>query len=336
MRKETKKIYNDKIRNEAASLYGVSGERLQELEGFESFVYGYEQNGLHRILKVSHSLHKSVAHIRGEMDWLNYLAGRGIAVAPPVPSEKGDFVEVIELEDSYFSVMAFEKAEGAEPEQIDWTPEFLQSWGRFMGRLHASCDGYKPARADWKRQEWHEESLFRLRDSIPSEQMALIERGERLIETVRSLPVERESYGLIHADLHTGNFLVHNGVLTAFDFDDAEYSYFANDIAIAIYHCRAVIVEKLGGDEAEAMGRFLEHFLRGYSQAYRLDECWLQEIPDFLRLRRLLLYVVVLAALDPEHQEFEGYQAFLEKSGPRILANTPVVDFDFGSLRMVG
>jgi len=40
--------------------------------------------------------------------------------------------------------------------------------------------------------------------------------------------------GLIHADLHFGNLLVHQGQLVAIDFDDCGYGFHAYDLAIPL------------------------------------------------------------------------------------------------------
>ena len=45
------------------------------------------------------------------------------------------------------------------------------------------------------------------------------DEGEELIGHLEMLPMDRESYGLIHQDAHGGNFFVHEGRMTLFDFE---------------------------------------------------------------------------------------------------------------------
>jgi Ser/Thr protein kinase RdoA (MazF antagonist) len=51
---------------------------------------------------------------------------------------------------------------------------------------------------------------------------------------LRSLPTPVDGYGLLHTDLHHGNFFVDEGRITAFDFDDIGYNWFASDIAVLL------------------------------------------------------------------------------------------------------
>src|SRR5262249_5860589 len=46
------------------------------------------------------------------------------------------------------------------------------------------------------------------------------------------------TYGVIHADLHTGNVLLDGERLTAIDFDDAGFGWHAYDIAVALFNHR--------------------------------------------------------------------------------------------------
>ena len=51
-----------------------------------------------------------------------------------------------------------------------------------------------------------------------------------------SLPKDDDCYGLIHADIHQGNFFVdENDNITIFDFDDCHYHWFAYDLAVPLF-----------------------------------------------------------------------------------------------------
>jgi len=54
--------YNDTILHEAMRRYGIAPEKIKLLDSFESFIYEFEREGASYILRIGHSLHKSVAH----------------------------------------------------------------------------------------------------------------------------------------------------------------------------------------------------------------------------------------------------------------------------------
>lgn len=89
------------------------------LDRFESFVYEYRRGTERRILRITHSLHRYEAAIRGEVDWLSYLDANGLPVACAVPSERGDGVDVLQAGPEYFSAAAFRFAEGHPPVRAD-------------------------------------------------------------------------------------------------------------------------------------------------------------------------------------------------------------------------
>ena len=50
-------------------------------DGFESFIYAFARNGKEYILRNGHSLRRSEALIRGEVDWINFLAAGETSVS---------------------------------------------------------------------------------------------------------------------------------------------------------------------------------------------------------------------------------------------------------------
>jgi len=133
--KNIREAYTDCILTEAAKRYGITKDRVRLLDGFESFIYEYERDEQAYILRISHSLHRTSDLIHGEIEWMNHLADNGVPAARAVPSEYGNLVEPIEMEDgSHFTAVSFERAR----RQI---PYFLKL--REMDLyviIHRSCD----------------------------------------------------------------------------------------------------------------------------------------------------------------------------------------------------
>ena len=344
--------YNDVILQEAMRRYGIAKDQIQPLDAFESFIYEFERGGADYILRIGHSFRKSEALIRGEVDWINYLAQGGVSVARAIPSEMENLVEMIEDgQGGEFLVTAFVKAAGQKPWLAGWTPTRFENYGRLLGKMHALAVDYQAIPA-WRRPEWDDGSMQFIELYLPASEVLAHQKYQSVLEHIYSLSKDRASYGLIHQDAHQNNFFMdEDGTLTLFDFDDCVYSWFINDIAIVLFYI-SMDAEELGFPSAAAFTQeFMTHFLRGYRQAYPLDQRWLKEIPHFLKLRELELYAVVFRDFDikdSEHWSLEEFQRSpgfdVENSGHMWIANfmrdrktnieqnRPFIDFDFERL----
>lgn len=74
MEQEIKERYHPAILQEVTQRYGVTNTPMQPLASVENFVYACERANQGMILRISHSLRRSVALIQSEVDWINYLA----------------------------------------------------------------------------------------------------------------------------------------------------------------------------------------------------------------------------------------------------------------------
>ena len=67
MEEKIRSRFNEKILAEARQRYVIASDKLEELGGFESFIYGFEQAGERFVLRLGHSLRRSPDLIRGEV-----------------------------------------------------------------------------------------------------------------------------------------------------------------------------------------------------------------------------------------------------------------------------
>ncbi len=217
--------------------------------------------------------------------------------------------------------------------------------------MHALAVGYQPGPA-LKRPEWDDVSMNFIELYLPKSEAGAYQAYQSVQRHIRALPKDNASYGLIHQDAHQNNFFMDaDGTLTLFDFDDCAYSWFISDIAIVLFYI-SMDAEEFGYPTVRAFTQeFMTHFLRGYRQAYTLDDAWLKEIPHFLKLRELELYAVVhrdFEIKDVEHWSLESFKQIrgfdVDNSGHMWIANfmrdrktnieqdLPFIDFDFESL----
>ena len=289
--------FNEDILARLVERYGIGVDALEALDGFESFIYEVKGAQQPYILRISHSSHRTPNQIRGEVEWINHLADYGVPAARAVPSAGGNLVEVVDAGEGQFAATSFVRAPGTYVRREDWQPELFQRLGQIVGRMHALAKRYAPSDLRCKRPEWYDDAEgfveARLR---PSEQTA-IDRANALVSYLHTLPVSRDAYGLVHIDVHRGNFYVDDGgQITLFDFDDCQYSWFTDDIAMAVFYA---VPHNCAGDESLDLARsFFLCFLEGYRRENVLDPSWFRQIPAFLKQRELDLYAAIHAGFD--------------------------------------
>jgi Ser/Thr protein kinase RdoA (MazF antagonist) len=277
---------------EARRRYAIAPDAVQLLDGFESFIYEFERDGAAYILRLGHSRRRSPDLIRGEVDWINYLAAGGAGAARAVLSAEGNLVEEIPDEkDGRFLATAFIKAPGGPPWQMGgWREGWIENYGRLLGRIHALSKAYRPGDPAWRRPAWDDATHIDIPDVDP---MVTAKHGA--IRTyLQRLPRDEEGYGMIHQDAHAGNLFVdENGRITLFDFDDCVYGHFVYDIAMVLFYALTNL------EDPEAYGRyFWPIFWRGYRMENELDPAWLAEIPAFMKLREIALYAIISRDVD--------------------------------------
>lgn len=303
-------LYTPAIRDEAALRFGFDPQTLEELDG-SAFVYEGLSEGQARILKITPGLHNTSIQVMGsteeqilaQMDFELYLAQHkellaqnNVALALPVPSKSGSWVETIPLDGqahACFLVTCYDKAPGfmyPDEDEVVFPEEILVTWGRTAGLLHHLSIGFQPAASPRRRVPWEEDDLLDDTHLIPAEQTLVHQRFAEMIERLHSLPTTPDVYGLMHCDLHHGNFFVDQGRLIVFDFDAASYFWFSAEIAIALHNCLPLPRQDTARRSAYA-SRFLEHFLRGYRQVHPLDPAWFENtFPLFMEFCQLVNY----------------------------------------------
>ena len=319
MEKEIRDRYNDDILQEAMRRFGIAEGEIKLLDGFESFMYEY---GRDFILRVGHSRRRTPDLIRGEVDWINYLAAGGAGVARAVQSQGGALVEEIpDARDGRFLATAFVKAQGGPVwETGSWTDDLVDQYGRLLGRIHALSKDYAAADPAWRRPTWNDD----LNRNLPPLEPGIEEKFQEVFGRLQALPQDGEGYGMIHQDAHAGNFFEdENGRITLFDFDDCCYGHFAYDLAMVLFYA----VTNRKNAAAFAPG-FWRRFMRGYEAENSLDPAWQREIPHFMKLREIDLYAIVLR----DYDSLEGdawAEAYMDGRKERIVNGVPYLEMDF-------
>jgi Ser/Thr protein kinase RdoA (MazF antagonist) len=325
MEKKIRESFNDAILEEALRRYGIHKDEVQLLEGFESYIYEVSQRGTKRILRIGHSLHRDAAAVRGEMDWLHYLAGQGVSVIHPLPSLNGELVEVLGDGDEYFLACSLSYAPGHPPTKEDWQAGLMVSVGQLIGRMHSLARAYRPSDPRARRPSVQEDMAGFERFLPPGEE-AIAAKYRQIVGDLRSLPIEPDSYGMIHQDVHGGNFFVQDGQITLFDFDDCIYGWFAYDLAMALLY--VLPLDCTGAEDLAFAGRAYRELLEGYRREYSLDPAWLQTIPRFMKLREIDLYIAIHRSMDINNLD-PWCARYMHNRREKILGDVPYADISF-------
>ncbi|WP_246943141.1 phosphotransferase enzyme family protein [Bacillus pinisoli] len=280
--KENRKELDQDVLSSALDLYGIQSETLKNLHGNESFVYSYSSSKKDYILKIIHHHHRSTEELQAEVEWLYYLHKHNVRVALPIQSKHGNFVE----NNFHYSIISYEKARGIEIQTSELTEELIQNWGSTMGRMHQVAKKYQPLSCN-VRKHWHENQHLTMFSSAPS---YIKNKFERVRSKLIHLPKTTDTYGLIHSDFHHKNFLLDKSNITVIDFDDAEYSWFINDIAKTVYN-ETFNFGVPPKNRNQFAYQFLESFIKGYKRENKLDPYMMEHFQDFLDLRQLFVFM---------------------------------------------
>jgi amicoumacin kinase len=327
---------NVKILERAAARYGVSPERLKPLPGGHfSHVYEFSKGDQVYVLRLTPPNGEiDDQSMRAILEWVHFLSTHGAPVASPILSSDRRLIETIDQDGDTFLAVLFEKARGILGEELPverWDETLVRNLGAAAGKMHAIAQGYFPADEKLKRPNWDQAgNCYNPGENLDPSQAGVQEKRSKILEVARGLPKDRDSYGMIHADFHGGNFFVEveSKTITVFDFDDCCYGWYAMDIAMSLFD---ILVLHSGQNTERFASWFLENYLLGYSRENRLDLFWIERLPLFLKLLETGVYTQVYRLYDDaEADSWVG--KFMAGRKERIEEEIPYVDLDFAGI----
>lgn len=270
----------------ASNLYDFQVNRLESLSGgFENKMYGFRTSSRKIVIRITPPDHKSIKEVEAEVDWLNYLNENGAPVVKVLESNNKKLVEVIETDQGEIPVVCFRWADGRVVRQEDFSKSLFHNWGRAIGKMHALTKDYLPKTMD--RIQW-ENDEYLSRDLIPAAQTKVLERFDALMNYFKKLPQDRDSFGLIHQDVHHGNLFLDGTRLTVLDFDDSAYGFFVFDIANALGFSLWEKPDSMSN--RDFADYYLEHLMKGYEEENHLEDSWTEHLPNALKLFEFIHY----------------------------------------------
>ena len=283
MTPEMQDAFDTSVIDEACRRFGAEPNSVALIGTHQNLVYSCSVNGMECILRVTHSSHRSEKMIRGELAWIRFLVQHGFPGPSIRSSSRQDLVEAIDIGGAIFFAVVFSRFQGQTLINATLTNELCRDWGGLVGFSHHLTKTYVPPPMI-SRPEWHELDCFNIDKYFPPSRHRLKTECLRIIERIACLPASQSDYGLIHSDLHAGNFLRDNvqGELCCFDFDDCHFNWFLYDIATALF-----FASRMKCSRAPFSQWFLENFLDGYAEQNDVADGLLTCLPLFMQLREI-------------------------------------------------
>ncbi|WP_242236668.1 phosphotransferase enzyme family protein [Bacillus cereus group sp. BfR-BA-01316] len=316
------RVFTKEILTRAASLFHVTVEE-KPLGDFENYIFkAKDKNDEDYVLRLTHSSHRSKKEVETELDFLRYVAEHGAKVAGPRNSISQNLVEEIGAEDGTFffaSLFTYAKGEQVKGEESPyWGDAYFEAWGKAIGQLHRLTMNYP--KTDY-RDTWEEDESA-IVNELEDEKVKEI--ASILMSQIKVLPVERGTFGLMHGDIHPGNFHYDGKELTIFDFDDATYNYFIHDLAMVLYY--SVLFTTWTVEEKTVFAlKQLQVLRKGYESEHKLVESWYESLPLFLRLRDIGLYGTLQKKFKGKDMP-EDFQKLSDELYERIIKQEAIVN----------
>ena len=271
----------------AKEFYGLEGYEFRPVPGHEGgrnrilICTGKDENKF--ILRISALGDRTEEDYLAETEFVHYLALHGAPVADVIPSVNGRQVERIDEErgKAYLSLFAYDNGyryrDGAPLE------EYFYNTGKALCAIHRLSRQYEPVhRRPSFFDKYNMEFINRL---IPDQYAELKQAIARRLETYRTLPTDREAFGLVHFDFCDGNYHVdmNTGEITVFDFDNCIYCWYMFDLAhvwthgVGWYRHIPDPVKRM-----EGMKHYFDTVLEGYRSETDIPDEQLEKLPLFI------------------------------------------------------
>ncbi len=223
--------------------YGLSGAKTQLLGSLWNRVYRVEaKNGRLYSLRLCAPVIQEKRSVEEELAWLELIVNQQqISVPRPVRNQHQELITVVSTAEGTRLSCLFEWIEG-EPTKNRLTPEIMHQIGRSVATLHEIARQHGgPFHENGFRSRYqygrclavsHREWIAEHQVKIGTENATFLERAVTwLVEQLERIGETSDNFGLIHADLHFGNFLVRDGAVSVIDFDQLGNGHYLYDLA---------------------------------------------------------------------------------------------------------
>ncbi len=251
------------------------------------------------ILRFSPASKKSKREIEAEIHWTAYLNARRLPVNEIIRGASGNVCHELTVAGQLLYLVVFLRCMGTPLEYSNWGSNHFAKLGTLAGQLHRSSRAFHDQVTE-RFPHWHQHSKAAVLHDLPDDQRQLPRILEKLLQRFNQLATGPEDYGIIHYDIHQGNYFIltdqprHS--LFLFDFEMTCQGWYLQDIAVILYYA-SNLNTTLRGTLGET---FEQDFLKAFLVTYQplmpevvIDEALIQA---HLLYRDLFVYAYVLDA----------------------------------------
>jgi Ser/Thr protein kinase RdoA (MazF antagonist) len=312
----------------ALKLYPVRVAKMKFINHGENTTFQITAvSGKQFLLRICRNDYHSAEALNEEIEWLQrLLQGQNafhkkvhlkLQTPNPVLSRHGCALETVTTDDipEGRKVVLFRWIDG-QFLRGSVSEEKFRTLGNLIAGLHEQTKGCKVRH----RRYWDAEGLlgkqakFGSIDSLSlatsSQQLRITKARRSLLKTLKKYEKKYpERMGLIHADLHFGNFLFNSQGLGVIDFDDCGFGFLAYDLAIPL-----IAFERHAGMGIMQKRKIKAALVAGYRELAPWDQADDAVLEALIMARRLLMLGWLNSRSDNPR-----LAAFLKKAIPRVL-----------------
>ncbi len=237
------------------------------------------------ILRIYRTPWRTLPEVSYEIDALNHLHRRGVAIARPILRKDGKFTCALSaIEGTRYAVL-FTYAPGRPIAYEEEDKGKMFHYGKLVATIHSSTQDFSSVHNRFSIDLEHLLDAP-LRSIAP---MLAHRKGDwhylqQIADTIRhrfaALPSNDLEEGFCHGDFHPGNVhFVNDETAMVFDFDGCGWGWRAYDVAVFRWSARLREKETL----------CWEPFLRGYQAVRAIADVDLRAIPLFIGIRHFFL-----------------------------------------------
>lgn len=319
------------ILKKALTFHGISEKDIIKplSGGTYNAVYEFRKNKKHFVIRIG-ATEFDIETTNGMIEWLQYLGSNKAAVPKLVRSLQGNYVEYIKKGDRLYSVDVTEKVEGTiartlvrENMDMSWAKTF----GQAVGKMHRLGITGTPENVLKVRPHWNQiGNDFNPPANLSEDEVLIRNRRAEILNKIQDLPQPPDAYGLVHGDLHLGNFIVQaqSPSITMLDFDDVSFGWFVMDLVSPITD---IVVCHKGTNKDGIINTYLTEAIAGYQLENEISAHNQSRIPLFLSLLEIGFYVR-FHKMKALQQENGWVRTFMKGRKERITEGVPFVNIN--------
>jgi Ser/Thr protein kinase RdoA (MazF antagonist) len=201
--------------------------------------------------------------------------------------------------------------------------------GELIGQMHLAAIAATETERRFARGDWRASRLL-THDLAATAAPALAEFRSSvtvLIEEIAATPPHVFNFGLIHADVNSGNCHLDGDRLWLFDFDNCEYGYFLQDLAVMLYDTLySKWVKHVSPDQLTDFVRTLWHaLLSGYREAGPALAIDPDALRRFFLLREAVIYIHYHRLFPASQLAADAYVTGMKRN---VETRTHALDFE--------